>query len=271
MASKKSKQILKENVAKFAPALKRLACSAPDEALIQRLQDCKRRISDMCKNGHPPKMSIPARPDHDDDLVICQTIDDAITALSAQGGEQSAEMVSVPREPTKEMLEAAYNIDMNSDLAVTYREVYQAMLFAAPRNLRRGRLCCSCADEVSFARQRIREFDNCIQRVAAALDAVCGGVDDDQADIHSTTSVLLKRIAELKALTARGGEQTVHWKDRNATEYVDQTDMVRVPREPTEAMIRAGNNRVAYPRYTRTSDIAIDVYESMLAAAKEGR
>lgn len=56
-----------------------------------------------------------------------------------------------------------------------------------------------CADEVSFARQRIREFDKCIQKVAAELDAVCGGVDGDQADIHSTTSVLLRRIAELKA------------------------------------------------------------------------
>lgn len=53
-------------------------------------------------------------------------------------------------------------------------------------------------DEQEFALKRIREFDNCIQKVAAELDAVCGGVDGDQADINSTTSVLLRRIAELK-------------------------------------------------------------------------
>lgn len=58
--------------------------SAPDsDALVKRLRDCKNRIGDMCKEGRPPKMSIPARPDYDDDLIICTAIDDAIAALTA--------------------------------------------------------------------------------------------------------------------------------------------------------------------------------------------
>lgn len=53
------------------------------ETLIAKLQECQSRIGNMCSEGRPPKMSIPARPDYDDDLVICQTIRDTIAALSA--------------------------------------------------------------------------------------------------------------------------------------------------------------------------------------------
>ena len=46
---------------------------------------------------------------------------------------------------------------------------------------------------------RIREFDACIQQVATALGGVCcGGVDVDQNDPHSTTSVLVDAIHKLQ-------------------------------------------------------------------------
>ena len=45
--------------------------------------------------------------------------------------------VAVPVEPTEEMLEAAYNVDVNGEeLPNTYREVYQAMLAGRCRRLR---------------------------------------------------------------------------------------------------------------------------------------
>ena len=55
--------------------------------------------------------------------------------------------------------------------------------------------------QVDFANaeQRIREFDSCIQKVAAALHACCGGVDGDQTQEGATTRVLLEKIDALKA------------------------------------------------------------------------
>jgi len=50
-------------------------------ALIERLQDSQARIARMCSEARPPKMSIPADPVRDDDLVICAAIRDAIAAL----------------------------------------------------------------------------------------------------------------------------------------------------------------------------------------------
>lgn len=49
--------------------------------LEARLLDCRRRVGDMCAEGRPPRMSIPVR-GSDDDIFICQTIDDALAALA---------------------------------------------------------------------------------------------------------------------------------------------------------------------------------------------
>ena len=54
------------------------------EQLIADLKDVITRIGEMCANGHPPKMSVPAQ-HYDDDLVIFSTIKRAIAALSEQG------------------------------------------------------------------------------------------------------------------------------------------------------------------------------------------
>lgn len=54
---------------------------------MKRLDDARSRIGAMCSKGRPPSMSIPARPDVDDDLVICATLDAAkseITTLRAE-------------------------------------------------------------------------------------------------------------------------------------------------------------------------------------------
>ena len=58
-------------------------------------------------------------------------------------------------------------------------------------------------------RQRIRQFEFCIGRVAIALGGVCcGGVDvtlqQVQADPHSTTRVLCDAIAALRPLRKEG-------------------------------------------------------------------
>jgi hypothetical protein len=48
--------------------------------LSERLEQSLRRISKMCIEGRPPRMTIP--PEWaDDDVFICLTIEDAIAAL----------------------------------------------------------------------------------------------------------------------------------------------------------------------------------------------
>jgi len=49
--------------------------------LIQRLQECHDRICKMCREGRPPRMTIPAR-DDDDDLFISRTCREAAAALA---------------------------------------------------------------------------------------------------------------------------------------------------------------------------------------------
>lgn len=49
--------------------------------LIARLYECRRMIGNMCSEGRPPKMSIPCRPELDEDIVICRTISEAVAAL----------------------------------------------------------------------------------------------------------------------------------------------------------------------------------------------
>ena len=70
--------------------LARLEYAAPEaplpgqraDVLIARLMQIRMRIGHMCSEGHPPRMSIPASRD-DDDLFICEAVDDAIAALRA--------------------------------------------------------------------------------------------------------------------------------------------------------------------------------------------
>ena len=47
--------------------------------LIERLQECRERIGKMCKEGRPPKMTIPVQW-YDDDFFIGVTLQDAIAA-----------------------------------------------------------------------------------------------------------------------------------------------------------------------------------------------
>lgn len=47
--------------------------SAP---LLDRIQECKRRIGEMCSEGRPPKMTIPVQW-NDDDMFITETLDEA--------------------------------------------------------------------------------------------------------------------------------------------------------------------------------------------------
>lgn len=68
--------------------------------LIERAKDCIKRIDAMCKEGRPPRMSIPARIDHDDDLVIVGTLTEIIAAL-----EQSEERVKEARREALEEFE----------------------------------------------------------------------------------------------------------------------------------------------------------------------
>lgn len=57
------------------------------------------------------------------------------------------------------------------------------------------------AEETNTAQlARIAEFDRCIQKVASALGGVCcGGVDGDQSNQSSTTSILVGAIGTLQA------------------------------------------------------------------------
>ena len=57
--------------------------------LVDRLQDCRKRVGDMCAERRGPRMSIP--PEHyDDDFYICVTVEDArerIAAIDSQLAE----------------------------------------------------------------------------------------------------------------------------------------------------------------------------------------
>ena len=56
-------------------------------ALVVKLQEARRRISAMAREGRGPRMSIPAQPT-DDDLQICSALDEAIEALRQNAGGQ---------------------------------------------------------------------------------------------------------------------------------------------------------------------------------------
>lgn len=51
--------------------------------LADRLEECKRRVGNICATGKQPKMSIPVEW-YDDDIFIITTLKDAIIALNAK-------------------------------------------------------------------------------------------------------------------------------------------------------------------------------------------
>jgi len=54
-----------------------------DGSLVDRLYKCQSMIAKMCKEGRPPKMSVPVRWD-DEDFYICQTVEDAINEIESK-------------------------------------------------------------------------------------------------------------------------------------------------------------------------------------------
>jgi len=54
--------------------------------IINRLLAARKILGTLCSEGRPPSMSIPPRPDKDEDLIICNALNDArdeITQLRA--------------------------------------------------------------------------------------------------------------------------------------------------------------------------------------------
>lgn len=49
--------------------------------LLERLQDCRKRVGDMCAERRGPRMSIPVEY-RDDDFYICLTVEDAKTEIA---------------------------------------------------------------------------------------------------------------------------------------------------------------------------------------------
>ena len=54
-------------------------------SLVERLESCRARIAAMCKEGRPPKMTIPVQW-NDDDFFISVTLKDAEQSLHLTGG-----------------------------------------------------------------------------------------------------------------------------------------------------------------------------------------
>lgn len=87
---------------------------------LSRLDDAHHRIGAMCKNGHPPRMSIPARPEHDDDLVICKTLEDARKELTSLRTQLTA---SREREgKMRDMLSSAVCNDCRNSKVIRYSD-----------------------------------------------------------------------------------------------------------------------------------------------------
>lgn len=77
---------IQEQLHDHAAALEELArLKAPVDVagLVERLRAAEAMIGAMCSDGRPPKMSIPAQPDRDEDIVICDTMEAARTALES--------------------------------------------------------------------------------------------------------------------------------------------------------------------------------------------
>lgn len=87
---------------------------SPDrlKALLAKLFDARTRVSDMAATGRRLRMSIPAKPDHDDDLVICGSIDEArsvIEALAARVGELDEDNARLERR----VIELGQDLDVS--------------------------------------------------------------------------------------------------------------------------------------------------------------
>jgi len=52
--------------------------------IVARLRKIREMIGAMCADGRPPRMSIPARPDDDEDIVISDAADDAADLIDQQ-------------------------------------------------------------------------------------------------------------------------------------------------------------------------------------------
>lgn len=108
----------------------RTAPAAGAGELVERLREAMSRVGKMCSEGRPPKMRIPATPD-DDDLFICNTIREAIAALSRPQGWKL-----VPMEPPDNFIEWLEH-EMPSGTVISNArwwapKIYRAMLSAAP-------------------------------------------------------------------------------------------------------------------------------------------
>lgn len=83
-----------------------------------------------------------------------------------------------------------------------------------------GKIADAQVAEIANLQKRISEFDACIQKVAEALGAVCGGVDGNQKDVHATTAVLLRHIEKLKSQAVTGqGDANGGWLPINSAPY----------------------------------------------------
>ena len=70
----------------------RLEARVRETPLMERLQECQRRIGNMCSEGRPPRMCIPVQYD-DDDFYICTTLRDAADALQQARAEGLREVM----------------------------------------------------------------------------------------------------------------------------------------------------------------------------------
>ena len=111
------------------------------------------------------------------------------------------------RSPWSELVTLATRVaEERRELVAAYNALVDELRRCSARRMRaEARLAALTALEMENKelRQRIRQFEFCIGRVAIALGGVCcGGVDVTlqhlQADPHSTTRVLCDAIAALR-------------------------------------------------------------------------
>lgn len=69
------------------------------DKIVARLRKVRSMIGAMCHEGRPPKMSIPARPDMDEDIVISDAADDAADLIERLQAEK-AEMEKLREQNT---------------------------------------------------------------------------------------------------------------------------------------------------------------------------
>src|SRR5229473_4803677 len=65
--------------------------------VIDRLHESKSRVAAMCKEHRGPRMSIPADRQRDDDLFICDAVEDAASEIAALRSRLAEETAIVDR------------------------------------------------------------------------------------------------------------------------------------------------------------------------------